>query len=343
MTFPSGVRRVKNTVSQVSENCSPHRFVAPTRIYRNHHLDSTRWDGYVPRGDDIVISTSYKSGTTWTQTIVRELITHAMGRAGIDDPAWLPKPDNQSSIWPDARWGDPKDELYAEMEGQRHRRFLKTHLAADGLPIYTQVKYLVIGRDPRDVFMSLWNHYSNYTDHAYAEVNDDPGRPGDPCPRCPADIHDFWRMWINRGWFEWEQEGYPFWGNMHHNQSWWELRHLENVLLLHYADLLADPAAEVRRMADFLDIEIDVPAIDRVVAHASLPAMRTRAVLAEREREQPLTFQDGARTFFNQGTNGRWQGVLTADELQMYEQTKARTLSPACARWLEVGRQALAS
>jgi len=25
--------------------------------YQNHHLDSTRWEPYVPRDDDIVIST----------------------------------------------------------------------------------------------------------------------------------------------------------------------------------------------------------------------------------------------------------------------------------------------
>ena len=43
-------------------------------VYQNHHLDSTRWDVVTPRDDDIVISTSYKSGTTWTQWIVYNLI-----------------------------------------------------------------------------------------------------------------------------------------------------------------------------------------------------------------------------------------------------------------------------
>jgi aryl sulfotransferase len=314
---------------------------APMHIYRNHHLDSTRWGRYLPRADDIVISTSYKSGTTWTQTIVRELIVHAMHTAGIDDPALLPKPDNDSSLWPDARWGGSMDQLHVELEAQWHRRFIKTHLALDGLPIYREVKYLVVARDPRDVFMSLWNHYAAYTDHFYAQVNDDPDRPGDPCPRCPANIHEFWAMWINQGWFDWEQEGYPFWGNMHHNQSWWNYRQLDNILLLHYADLLADPASEIRRIAQFLHVEIDPQTLDHVVADSSLPAMRQRAVAAESHRDRPDSFHGGARTFFNRGTNGRWQGVLTADELAMYEQTKASVLSPDCACWLELGRQAL--
>ncbi len=42
--------------------------------YQNHALDSTRWQHYRPRSDDIIIATSYKSGTTWMQEIVRQLI-----------------------------------------------------------------------------------------------------------------------------------------------------------------------------------------------------------------------------------------------------------------------------
>jgi aryl sulfotransferase len=315
------------------------RATAPTRsrVYRNHHLDSTRWDPYRPRAGDIVISTSIKSGTTWTQSIVRQLIVHAMQQAGVEDPAHFPAPDNGSSLWPDARWGAPLDELYTRMEAQQHRRFLKTHLALDGLPFYPQVKYLVVGRDPRDVFMSLWNHYAAYTDYFYALLNDDPARPGDPCPCCPANIHDFWALWIARGWFDWEQEGYPFWGNLHHNQSWWDHRGLDNILFLHYADMLAGPAGEIRRIAQFLDIEIEDQEIAGVVAHTSLAVMRGRAATAGETRDRPETFRGGANTFFYQGVNGRWRAVLNAAELALYEQTRDRVLSPDCARWLEEG------
>ena len=44
-----------------------------TRTYQNHHLDSTRWDAVTPRPDDIIITTAYKAGTTWTQRIVAAL------------------------------------------------------------------------------------------------------------------------------------------------------------------------------------------------------------------------------------------------------------------------------
>jgi hypothetical protein len=32
---------------------------------------------------------------------------------------------------------------------------------------------------------------------------------GPPQPFCPDDIREFWQLWITRGWFEWENEGYP--------------------------------------------------------------------------------------------------------------------------------------
>ena len=41
-----------------------------SRTYRNHHLDSTLWREYEPRPGDVIVTTSYKSGTTFTQQIL---------------------------------------------------------------------------------------------------------------------------------------------------------------------------------------------------------------------------------------------------------------------------------
>ena len=307
-----------------------------TRVYQNHHLDSTRWEVYTPRDDDIIISTSYKSGTTWTQYIVRELIVHSMQAQGIGTPDRWPLPGDESSEWVDARWHGTKAELSRAIEAQTHRRFLKTHLALDGLPFYPQVSYLVIGRDPRDVFMSMWNHYSAYTDYFYAKLMQAPDLVGLPCPRCPEDIHAFWRGWIGQGWFAWEHEGFPFWGNMHHNQSWWNYRQLDNICLLHYADMLADPLTQIKRIADFLKIAVSDEVVARIAEYTSLSAVRQRAVEEEVD-DGPSSFQGGAGRFFFKGTNGRWRDILTEAELAMYQQTRDMVLTPDCARWLEQG------
>jgi aryl sulfotransferase len=53
-----------------------------TRNIRNHHMDSTIWDEFRFRDDDIVIATYAKSGTTWVQQIVSQLLFH--GATGLD-------------------------------------------------------------------------------------------------------------------------------------------------------------------------------------------------------------------------------------------------------------------
>lgn len=294
------------------------------RRYQNHMLDSTLWDAYHPRPDDIVISTSYKSGTTWMQGIVGQLI---FGEQEVPPG---------SSPWLDARWTDQAEKL-ALLEAQTHRRYIKTHLALDGLPYYPEVRYIVVNRDARDVFMSFWNHYSSFTPAFYDKVNNLPGRVGPPLPPCPEDIHECWRNWITRGWFEWESEGYPWWGNLHHTKSWWEYRHLPNLLFVYYNDLQTDLTGEIRRVADFLSIPVSDAEITGVAEKVSLAAMRRKAEALEGLNEN---FRGGATTFFYKGSNGRWKGVLSDDELALYHEAAERLLPADCIRWLEHGRAA---
>ena len=212
-------------------------------VYQNHHLDSTRWQQFQPRADDIVVATPYKCGTTWMQNIVLHLIFQDLQPRSIRD----------FSPWLD-RCSHP--EVLSQLEAQAHRRCIKTHLPLDGLAYFPQAKYIVVGRDARDVFMSLWNHYSNQIPEFYERMNNTPGRVGDPFPVCPEDIREFWQGWITRGWFEWESEGYPYWANMRHVQTWWKYRHLPNILFVHYNDLLQNLEGEIRRIADYLNIAL---------------------------------------------------------------------------------------
>lgn len=46
------------------------------------------------------------------------------------------------------------------------------------------------------------------------------------------------------------------------------------------------------------------------------------------------------RRFFNKGTNGQWRGILTDDDLALYEAKVREKLSPNLAVWLEGGRRA---
>lgn len=296
-----------------------------TRTYQNHTIDSTRWDDFEPRDGDVIVTTSYKSGTTWTLGILYRLQEIC---EGVEKPPM--------DTWIDARMFPVSlEDQLAELSAGPHRRILKSHLAADGLALWPNVKYVVVGRDPRDVFMSLVNHYEQFTDDAYAAFNESPGRVGEPLPRYDGDVHALWKGWINKGWFDWESEGYPWWGNMHHVKTWWALRHAPNVMLLHFNDLKKDLRREVRRLADFAGFAIDDDQLQAVVDGCSIDAMRQDAV----DAGDPLSgfFKDGAKGFFFKGTNHRWRDVLSDEELGWYAAARDRILPEAAAAWIESG------
>ena len=95
-----------------------------TRVYRNHHLDSTYWDQIKLRNDDIIISTSLKTGTTWTQRIV-SLLVSAPARCRESRPAVAV--DRLALL-------GTAEACRTGREAQTHRRFFKSHMPLDAIP-----------------------------------------------------------------------------------------------------------------------------------------------------------------------------------------------------------------
>ena len=288
-----------------------------TRELHSHHFDSTIWNDLRFRDDDIVISTYAKSGTTWMQQIVAQLL-------------FGPDPElavAEMSPWLDLRV-PPKAVKLPVVEAQTHRRFLKTHLPVDALVFSPQAKYIYIGRDARDVIWSFYNHHVNANDVWYSLLNDTPGRVGPPIERPPADIRQYWREWLDR-------DGYPFWSYWDNVRGWWQIRSLPNVLFVHYAGLKRDMPVEMRRIASFLGIPIDERRWPQIVEYCSFDWMKQHAT-----KSVPLggAFWDaGAQVFINRGINGRWVDVLTPQECAEYEQRAVRELGSECAHWMLTG------
>jgi len=292
-------------------------FPQKTREFFNHHFDSTVWNDFRFRNDDIVIATYGKSGTTWMQQIVGQLVFDGAEGVAV----------NECSPWLDLRVV-PNEVKLAQMEAQKHRRFIKTHLPVDALVFSPLAKYIYVGRDGRDVLWSLHNHWAKANDKWYAAINDTPGRVGPPIPRCQRDVVDAFREWLAR-------DGYPFWPMWENVKSWWAVRDLPNVLLVHYANLKRDLPGQMRRIARFLDIPIDRDRFGGIVEHCTFDYMKKNAALVT-----PLggaIFAGGAEAFINKGTNGRWREALTGDDVAAYESRANEELGAECARWLETG------
>jgi aryl sulfotransferase len=292
------------------------------KVYQNFILDSTRWNHIAERDGDVIVSTPYKSGTTWMQNIVLHLIFLDFQSRNI----------NTFSPWIENRI-KPINELKEIVESQQHRRCFKTHLPADGLKIRGNSKYIIVGRDPRDVFVSLWNQYKNYTPEFYELVNNTPGRVGNELPVCPTHVSDFWDMWINRGWFPWENEGYPHWSNLRNVQTWWDISTHPNILLVHYNDLLVTPIDEIKKISQFLNIYIDMEAAKRISELVSFSYMKSNSDILLPNSSK--TYKDGNHSFFNSGTSNQWKSVLSEKQLSEYEIVSNNELTKECKKWLE--------
>jgi hypothetical protein len=288
---------------------------APFR-YQSPDEDSARWLGFPFRDDDIVISTRSKTGTTWVQMICALLI--------FQSPE-LPAPLERLSPWLDHLIA-PREEVYARLAAQRHRRFIKTHTPLDGVPADPRVTYIVTARHPLDMFVSLYHQVDNIDRARMAQLTGQPEPAGPPRPRTP--LHDRLLRWIAD---DDDPRRYPdgLPGVLHHLADAWARRDEPNVLLVRYEDLSADLAGQMRWLADRLAIAVPEPTWPKIVPAATFEGMRANA-------DRLVTggiFKNNA-AFFRRGTSGAGREVLTDDELAAYDARAAELAPPDMLAWL---------
>ena len=280
-------------------------------------MDSTVWNTFHFRSDDIVIATYAKAGTTWMQQIVAQLVFD--GAESIDVQAISP--------WLETRNGSAADKIIL-LEAQRHRRFIKTHLPADALLMSPEARYIYVARDGRDVVWSMHNHHLQLKDEMFQLVNAGLPPGAKPFPRPDLELVPYFRRWLETG-------GEPWWPFWEHIRTWWALRHAANVHVVHFNDLKRDLGSEIGRIADFLDVRLEPAILERVEARCTFAYMKQHA-----ERFSPgggSRLKGGASSFINQGTNGRWRDMLSRGDIERYEATARSELGEACARWLANG------
>jgi aryl sulfotransferase len=290
-----------------------------TREVQNAVADSMRWNAFRYRPDDIVIATWGKTGTTWMQQIVGQIVCGA--------------PDE---LWPvfDSPWLDmrifPLEEVLGGLDAQAHRRFIKTHLPIDALVCSPQAKYIYVARDARDVVWSAYNHHASFTQEALDAFNHTPGLVGPPLGLPTMDVRDYYLYFLEHGG---TLPGFltDFWD---HVQGWWDVRAAPNVLLVHFNNLKTDLAREIRRIARFLGVDVSDRQMAAILTHCSFDYMRKE--FAKVDLLQKF-FTGGGETFINKGTNGRWKDVLSAAEVARCDEQAARYLTPECAHWLATG------
>jgi aryl sulfotransferase len=297
------------------------------RRYEGVVFDSSRWDGFELRPGDIIIGTPPKCGTTWAQMICALLV--------LQEPE-LPLPLDTLSPWIDMVTRARK-EVFADLAAQTHRRFIKTHTPLDGLPNDSTVTYICVGRDPRDVALSMDHHIDNMDIGAFLQAREraatidgielGPLRP--PPPRPDGERDRFWQ-WVDDETPS-TQAGSSLRFTVEHLQTFRNAGDEFDVVSLHYDDLKADLEGQMRELAAHLEIEVDEDRWPRLVQAATFESMRSRAdttVGAGREH-----WIDPA-AFFSRGTSGQWRDLLDDADLARYAARVRALASDDLVEWL---------
>jgi hypothetical protein len=283
--------------------------------YQSADEDSDRWIGFQFRPGDIVISTRSKSGTTWMQMICALLV---FGTADL--PAPLPT----LSPWLD--WlVEPRDEVFARLAAQQHRRFIKTHTPLDGVPLDDRATYIVVARHPLDMAVSLHHQSANLDRERMRQLT------GVVETAAPAlSVHDALVAWIDRDAAPADDlDSLP--GVLWHLTDAWRRRHDENVLLVHYDDLSADLDGEMRRIAARLGVELSEQTLSELVHAAGFTQMRARA---QQLAPDPAGILKDRRAFFRRGGSGSGREILSDAEFAHYQRRAAGLASADLLAWL---------
>jgi aryl sulfotransferase len=271
---------------------------------------------FSPRQGDIVISTRSKSGTTWMQMICALLV--------FETPK-LPRPLSELSPWLD--WlAIRESDLFAALEHQQHRRFIKTHTPLDGLPLYDDVHYVVVARDPLDMAVSLYHQGGNLDRERIAELTGTELRPA----RTQIDLVTWMTNWIRwSGHYAENLDSLP--GVMWHLSDAWERRDAHNVVLVHYDDLLANLPGEMARLVDELGFALDPDQVHSLAGEATFAAMKARSRELIPDRRGVIKDAD---QFFRHGRSGAGVTALPDTLLNEYAERTSQLAPAELLEWL---------
>ena len=241
---------------------------------------------WTPRADDVFIASFPKSGTTWTQQIVR--LVYSRGLIHDSDPPL-------HTIIP---WLDDSEDLpdLSVVDSMISPRVFKSHNPYHLLPrkLTESNRLIYVTRNAKDTAVSMYFHTFGFKMYEYDE---------------PIEhfIDEFMAGRVEYG---------PYWT---HLKSWHIQREQRNILVLHYEEMQADLAATVARVARFLDQPLTNEEIERVAELSTFSSMkkdhRTSMQLWDEEQRKP------GMPFMRKGEAGDWTNHFTLKLAQVFDNT----------------------
>ena len=171
-------------------------------------------------------------------------------------------------------------------------RVIKSHLAADTVPINDEAKYIVVIRNPKDALVSSFHFENGFIEKMV----------GDRVPLSGYVDGFLAKRFVYAGWAD-------------HTASWWALKERPNVLVVFFEEMKADLNGTIQQVADLLDVTLTAEQFGKVAHKASYATMK-----ANNHKFSPPTPPDYAEqghiSMVRSGQSGEAQEALTADQRQ---------------------------
>jgi hypothetical protein len=250
----------------------------------------------------------------------------------------LPAPLDLLSPWLDMQTRSV-DDVFAALDAQDHRRFIKTHTPLDGLPWHDRVTYICVGRDPRDVALSIDNHWRNMDQEAVLAARREAVGLDDLADAssmqgtsASSEVRERFWAWVDDD-RPATMAGSSLRRVVEHLGGFWEIRDRPNVVMVHYDDLKADLEGSMRRLAVELCIHVPEQRWPALVEAATFESMRAAA--DERAPDTTHAIWKDNTQFFHRGTSGQWHEVMTsATDLDRYRARVTTLARPDLLTWM---------
>ncbi|XP_039620770.1 sulfotransferase 1C2-like [Polypterus senegalus] len=256
------------------------------------------------KGDDVLIATYPKAGTTWMIEIVDSIRQGGITKEIKTIPSHERAPFLEFSSLTVIPTG------LDLLEAMPSPRLVKTHLPFQLVPksIWDKgCKVIYVARNAKDVLVSFYFFHKMNT-------------------RLPdtGTWDDFIESFLS---------GNVAWGSwFDHVTGWWDVRERHQVLYVFYEDILQDPMREVERVAHFLGHTLDKGTVQEIVKHTAFDVMKdnpmTNASII------PTSILDvRISPFMRKGQVGDWKNHFTVAQNERFEEEYRRRMAGTSLRF----------
>lgn len=241
--------------------------------------------------DDVWVVSYPKSGTTWTQQIVK-----LIQNGGKDDGRKI----TDAIPFVDMVNKDPNFHYEVNLHELPFPRAFKSHFTYDlmpcGLPSTRPCKYIYVARNPKDVVVSLFHFFQAFKLY-------------------PPD----WKFSDFLSTFMKGDVGYGSWFD--HVLGWWAHRDDPNILFLKYEDMKKDLTGSVQKIATFIGSTISKEQLVDIVKQCEFESMKNNP-----QANYSWEPAHQASPFMRKGVVGDWKSYFSQEDSAKFDSLYAQKM-----------------